>query len=212
MREFPWQFEFDRKLLFYPERPDKYEGDILEIGPGHGEFIRTLAKQSPDRRFTAIEFWEKRYNKLIRALERQGSDNVHLIGGRAQIALPLYFRCSSFDRIYVLFPDPWPKRTHALHRLLNVDFLSILASVLHPGGNLLVATDFKVYADWVVENARQVPALESLGQPFVTANEIPDYVPTYFEKKWRKAGLECYYMNWRKLDIGVARPLDSRPD
>ena len=101
----------------------------------------------------------------------------------------------SFARVYVLYPDPWPKKRQAHHRLRQPDFLGTLASVLKPGGSFFFASDFKEYAAWVVENLAEVTQLELQGDPFSTREEMADYFPTFFEQKWRDEGREIFYLH-----------------
>ncbi len=204
MRHFPYEYESRREVLFYPERPDRITGDILEIGPGRGDLLFSLAERFPEKKFVAIEFLKKRHFKLIKRIERRGLTNITLIQGRAQIVMPKYFRCGMFNRVYVMFPDPWPKERHIPHRLLTVDFISILACVLRAGGDLVVATDYRPYAEWVVENCGEVPSLRSIGDPYCEASDIPDYIPTFFEQKWREEGRAIHYLRYYREDIPVS--------
>jgi tRNA (guanine-N7-)-methyltransferase len=200
MKQYPIEFESKKEIFFYPGKPDKFEGDILEIGPGRGDFILSAAEQNPDKKLVAIELSKKRHFKLIPRVEKRGLTNILLIGGNARVVLPRYFEPGSFEKIYVLFPDPWPKKRHYPHRLMSVEFITLLADCLRNGGELYFATDFRPYADWVVENMRQVSQLESLGSPdFTTIDQIAYYSPSFFEQKWRGEGRAIYYMRYRKV-------------
>jgi tRNA (guanine-N7-)-methyltransferase len=212
MRQFPYEYESRREVLFYPEKPDRVGGDILEIGPGRGDLLFAMAEKSPEKEFVAIEYLIKRYFKLIKRIERLGLQNILLIQGRAQIVMPRLIAPDTFGRVYVMFPDPWPKERHAPHRLLTVDFLNILACTLKAGGDLVIATDFRPYAEWVVENAQQVPSLENAGSPYCDSSAIPDYAPTFFEQKWRDQRREIYYMRFRKLNMGITRAFPKSPE
>lgn len=61
------------------------------------------------------------------------------------------------DRIFVLFPDPWPKKRHASRRFINPDNLKELARILKKGGTLRVATDHKVYKGWTLRQLHENP-------------------------------------------------------
>jgi tRNA (guanine-N7-)-methyltransferase len=58
---------------------------------------------------------------------------------------------ASQDRVYILFPDPWPKTRHWKRRLIQAEFIAELARVLKPGGEVRFATDWKAYAAWTLE-------------------------------------------------------------
>lgn len=201
MKTFPWAFESKKEVLFYPERSDHFTGDVLEIGPGRGDLLLSLAASFPSKRFVAIELGRKRYYKLIPRIEKKQLHNVLLIKGDARIHLTKCFAEESFEKIYVLFPDPWQKKRHAYKRLLKVEFISLLARLLRTGGDLFIATDVRLYAEWVVENAAQVGLLHSMGSPFVDRTVLADYETTFFEMKWREEGRVIYYLWYRQGEL-----------
>lgn len=199
MRQFPYEFEARKPILFFPEPLVQIEGDFLEVGPGRGDFLMALAEQYPDRRVVAIELAKRRYYKLIPRIEKRGITNITLIQAAAQVAIPRHCQPRTFERIYVLFPDPWPKDRHAPHRLLNTEFLIMLAGLLTDSGSFFFATDHQPYAEWVVENLRNVPMLLNTGGPFAGRSDIDDYVPSFFEQKWREEGREIFYLRCRRV-------------
>lgn len=199
MKTYPLEFESKKEILFYPRKPVEFEGDILEIGPGRGDFLLSAAAQLTDKKLVAIEIGRKRYLKMIPRIEKKGLTNILLIQGNARIVLPRFFRPGTFEKIYVLFPDPWPKKRHFPHRLMSVEFISLLADNLQPGGELYFASDYWPYAEWVVDNVKQVPRLKSMGAPyFTTIDKIAYYSPSFFEQKWRDEGRAIYYTRYQK--------------
>jgi tRNA (guanine-N7-)-methyltransferase len=200
MKSFPWEFESNKEILFYPGKPDAFVGDVLEIGPGRGDLLLSLATSFPAKRFIAVEVGRKRYFKLIPRIEKKQLSNILLMQGDARIILPRYFSKNTFEKICILFPDPWPKKRHAMKRLLSVEFISLLAKLLKSAGDLIVATDVKPYADWVVENAEQVTPLQNMGSPFVNNLVIENYETTFFEAKWRQQGRTIFYLWYRRAD------------
>ncbi|HWO56381.1 MAG TPA: tRNA (guanosine(46)-N7)-methyltransferase TrmB [bacterium] len=152
-RQFPTAHRERKPFEFYPALPATVTGDLLEIGPGRGDFLLAEAAAHPERRFVAIEIGRKRHLRLIRRIERRELCNVLLICGDARLVIPRHLPDRSFPAVVVLFPDPWPKRRHAFHRLLQPDFLRELARVLTPGGHMYLKSDVAEYVEWV---ARQV--------------------------------------------------------
>ena len=198
-RQFPFEFEARKPILFYPQQVEPITGDVLEIGPGRGDLLLWLAAAHPQKRYVAIEMMMKRYGKLITRAEKRGIANVQLIRGNARIIIPRYFTTPCFERIYVLFPDPWPKPRHAHQRLLSVEFLNQLAQILNPEGDIVLATDWQPYADWVIENVSVVPALRNTGNPYsLEANLNPSGQQTFFEALWRSKGREIYFVRIMK--------------
>ena len=198
MRSFPYEFASQRRPLFHPQEPSSFEGDILEIGPGRGDFLLAEAEAQPAQRFVAIEIKKRRYYKLVKRVEKRGLKNILLIQGDARIVLPACFPEGTFAKIYVLFPDPWPKRRHTSMRLLSCEFLAALARVLRRGGELILATDAQEYLKWVTRNVNQIPEFEStaLGE----SGESPsiDWAPTTYEKRWRAEGRTIRFVGYRK--------------
>ena len=84
----------------------------LEIGFGEGEFIAEIAKESPGWNFIGIEIKYFRYKKALRLLLKEKITNVRLVHIDAAIAVEQVFADASFDRVYINFPDPWPKDRH----------------------------------------------------------------------------------------------------
>ncbi len=205
MKHFPWEWESRKPILVYPDDEAPGAGDVLEIGPGRGDLFLSMAQTHPNQKIVAIEIGKKRYYKMIPRIEKLGLTNVQIICGDARLALPKWFEGPTFEKVYVLFPDPWPKARHELKRLLHTEFLTLLASVIKPGGDLFMATDVDWYAEWAMANADSMPSLENLGKPWVTAEELYGYAPTFFEQKWRAEGRQIYYMRYRRTDVAVER-------
>ena len=199
MREFPVEHEFRKGVLWYPEPVEKISGDILEIGPGRGDLCMSLADRYPDKRITAVELSTRRYYKLAKRIERQELTNLTVLRTAAQVAIPRYCVPESFERVYVLFPDPWPKKRHAPNRLLSPEFLTLLAGLLKPGGSFFHATDYPEYVQWVLENLNQVPMLQNEGDPYMSQADITDYFPSFFEELWRTKGRKIHYVRCRRI-------------
>lgn len=192
MKLFPFEFESKKEILFYPDKPQSLAGDILEIGPGRGDFIVSQATLYPHKKFIAIELGKKRFYSLVKKIKRLELTNILLICGDARIVIPHCFKEDFFERIYVLFPDPWPKDRHAFRRLLSVSFLWLLAHHLEKEGELIIGTDVKSYALWITDNLKEVIDLHPQIRP------SGEYA-TYFEKKWKAEGRELFYMRYSLL-------------
>ncbi len=122
----------------------------VEIGFGGGEHLAGQAARHPDVLFLGAEPFVDGQAKLLSQVEREGLTNVRLHPGDARellAALP----GASADRVFILFPDPWPKARHHKRRLIQPEVVAELARVLKPGGGLRFATDWKDYADQALE-------------------------------------------------------------
>lgn len=157
LRQFPSEFTGTKPVKFFPAQPERLEGDVLEIGPGRGDFLFSEGKGHPELKFVAVELGKKRYAKLVERIQNRGLTNIVLVFGDARIVLPKYFVPATFESVVVLFPDPWPKRRHAFNRLLQPVFLIELARILKPGGHLFLKSDVESYVAWVEEQVPQLP-------------------------------------------------------
>jgi len=155
-REFPTAHRDRDPIEFYPVLPEPFVADVLEIGPGRGDFLLAQAERFPEQQFVAVELGKKRHLKLIRRIEKRQLRNVALICGDARLVLPRFVPSASVGSIVVLFPDPWPKRRHAFHRLLQPPFLVELARCLKAGGHLFLRSDVEEYVVWVKGHAEKM--------------------------------------------------------
>lgn len=124
--------------------PDKGEV-VVEIGSGMGEATAQIAQTFPDKGFLAIEVHRPGIGSLIlRAIDRQ-VQNLKMINEDCHLVLDL-FKDGSVDQVHIFFPDPWPKTKHRKRRLINEDFVAILAKKISPSGSIRIATDWADYA------------------------------------------------------------------
>jgi tRNA (guanine-N7-)-methyltransferase len=170
----------------------------LEIGFGGGEHMAAQAARRPDALVLGAEPFLNGAASALRHLDAQGLDNVRLHVGDARdliAALP----DASVERIFILFPDPWPKARHHKRRLIQPDTAAAIARILKPGGRLRFATDWSDYADWALE---RFVATAGLIWPAETAEDwrLPpdDHVPTRYEQK-RLGDIDPVYFDFVRL-------------
>jgi tRNA (guanine-N7-)-methyltransferase len=122
----------------------------LEIGFGAGEHLAAQAQLNPQALIIGCEPFLNGVGSALRHIDEVGIENVRILSSDAR---PMLDRLpeASVSRIYILFPDPWPKARHHKRRLIQPDSLEALARVLKPGGRLRFATDWADYADWTLE-------------------------------------------------------------
>jgi tRNA (guanine-N7-)-methyltransferase len=155
--------------------PDKCDLDILsksvlilEIGFGSGEHLLRLAKENPDSLVIGAEPF---MNGVASLLSQISADEIG--ENKKEIVKPEYgnirvwpddvrkllfrplFSSLRFSKIYILHPDPWPKKRHEKRRLLCSEFLNLLAERLKPGGKIIIGTDHLEYYDWIVLQAKR---------------------------------------------------------
>ncbi|MDR2417212.1 MAG: tRNA (guanine(46)-N(7))-methyltransferase TrmB [Holosporales bacterium] len=139
----------ETSLLHFTDAFEKrvFSHIYLEIGFGAGEHLLAQAEACSEAAFIGAEPFE---NGFVQAHQKAARlSNLFLHNEDVRLLLPL-FPPASLDGVYVLFPDPWPKRRHQKRRLMNKAFLEALALLFKPGGELRFATDCLDYAAEVI--------------------------------------------------------------
>jgi tRNA (guanine-N7-)-methyltransferase len=160
----------------------------LEIGFGAGEHLAAQAERRPEINFIGCEVFENGIAKLLKRIERQQLDNIRVFNQDARLLIET-MPAASVDRVFILFPDPWPKRRHAKRRFISRDSLDRLAAVMKDSAELRIATDDRDYVCWIIERLTDHPAFEWLARRPTDWRERPeDWPPTRYEEKARAAG------------------------
>lgn len=121
----------------------------LEIGFGGGEHLAAMARAEPEIGFLGVEPFLNGVAKVLGEIESDGISNLRLLRGDGRHVLDA-LPDASLDRIYLLYPDPWPKRRQRKRRIVDAAFLDAVARVLKPGGEFRFATDIDDYAGWTL--------------------------------------------------------------
>ncbi len=121
----------------------------LEIGFGGGEHLAWQARHNPDTGFIGCEPFINGIAKLLGIIEDDGLHNVRVFDGDARNLLD-GMNDDVLERVFLLFPDPWPKRRHHKRRFITQQTLDGLHRVLRPGGVLRMASDIPDYIRWTL--------------------------------------------------------------
>jgi len=121
----------------------------LEVGFGGAEHLLWQAEYNPDVTILGVEPFLNGVAKAVRGVSEKKLTNVKLHRGDARDVLALLPN-KSLDRVFVLFPDPWPKIRHHKRRIINADFIDELHRVMRPGGRFRFASDIIHYVDWTL--------------------------------------------------------------
>jgi tRNA (guanine-N7-)-methyltransferase len=159
------------------------DGVWLEVGFGSGEHLVWQAEQHPRVGLIGCEPYLNGVAKCLAHIERAGVNNIRLLADDARLlmkALP----ARTLGRVFILFPDPWPKARHHKRRFVQRETLDRLAELMPPGAELRLATDDPSYLPWMVEHACTHPAFEWLaGRPADWRERPTDWPATRYEKK-----------------------------
>ncbi len=184
----------DPKTLFEPPA----EALWLEIGFGGGEHLAWQARNNPAAGIIGAEFFINGVANLMKQLEDSGARNVRVHEGDALdllAALPE----GVLDRVFILFPDPWPKTRHHKRRIVQRATLDRLAALMKPGAELRVATDDPSYRLWILERVTDHPCFDwSVEGPEDWRRRPEDWPPTRYEQKAIRAGRSPIYLSLRR--------------
>jgi tRNA (guanine-N7-)-methyltransferase len=170
----------------------------VEIGFGGGEHLAIQAARHPEIGFIGCEVFENGIAKLLARIRHSCIENIRIFtdDGRLLIgALPI----ASIERVFILFPDPWPKRRHEGRRIVSRGTLDALARVMTDGADLRLGTDNREFLSWVLERATDHPAFEWLARrPSNWCERPADWPPTRYEEKAQAAGRPAIFLRFRR--------------
>jgi tRNA (guanine-N7-)-methyltransferase len=161
---------------------------MVEIGTGMGNFFTTYADTHRDTACIGIEIKYKRLYRTYEKCAAIGREDVVLLRVMWQ-KISEIFDSQEVDELYLLFSDPWPKKAHHKHRVIQPDFLSDAAWVLTDHGIFVIKTDDEAYSSWIQEQLIS----SGIWSYIMTIDEDPEKRPTIknateFETKWRTLG------------------------
>ncbi|TNE59377.1 MAG: tRNA (guanosine(46)-N7)-methyltransferase TrmB [Alphaproteobacteria bacterium] len=183
--------------------PPQSEQIWLEIGFGGGEHLVARAGQHPDIGFIGAEFFVNGIASCLVHLEEAGLSNVRLHTVDARLFLES-LKSSVLDRIFLLYPDPWPKARHNKRRFISDWSLDEFARVLKPGGRLQVATDIPDYCRWTLAHIRRHGAFEWTAQGPDDWRTPPEGWPgTRYEAKALREGRTPVYLDFCLKNEGL---------
>ena len=174
----------------------------FEIGFGGGEHTYALVTERPDIGLIACEVFENGICSLLTRLVPDGAEatapippNLRLWPDDARVILrALPDTC--LDKLFLMFPDPWPKTRHAKRRFVHPEQIALVARVLKPGAEWRIASDDPTYQAWVTETLAAQTAF-AVGAP--TTDRPAGWPPTRYEAKARAAGRQPLYWSLRRV-------------
>lgn len=161
---------------------------FLEIGFGAGENLLAQCQAHPEINFLGLEVHRPGVGQLLHKAGKAGLTNLRVSPDDALQLLRERLPEACIDRIQVWFPDPWHKRRHNKRRIIQSKHLDLMARVLKPGGQLLMATDWEDYAAWMLNETESHPAFRNLHGPRQFAPRCDDRVLTRFEARGLRLG------------------------
>jgi tRNA (guanine-N7-)-methyltransferase len=171
----------------------------LEIGFGGGEHLLAQAKAHRDVGLIGCEPFINGVAKALAGIEEEGLDNIRLRTGDAG-ALIANLPAACLSRVFILYPDPWPKRRHNKRRLISDATIGELARVMRRGAEVRFATDIDDYAGWTLRRFLgsadflwRAEAADDWRRPW------PDWPGTRYEAKARREGRSPVYLSFCRV-------------
>lgn len=162
---------------------------VVEIGFGMGDSLLEMAQHDPETDFIGIEVHPPGVGRLINSAALAGVTNLRVYMADATDVLQECIADRSLARIQLYFPDPWHKKKHNKRRIVQPNFVALLARKLAPGGVLHMATDWQPYAEHMLEVLGAEPLLVNCSQTTDGFSPRPDFRPvTKFERRGERLG------------------------
>lgn len=189
----------DSPLCFEFDEWQKRAVDVLEIGAGTGLFSVELAASSPDKVFLALDVKGDRLQKGARRAEELGLKNIFFIRARADQLAEIVDE-GSLEKIWITFPDPFPKKRSAGRRLTHSNFLDVYKKLLKPGGNLLLKHDDRDFFCWSLEQMVTMGwKIDELSFDLHDSSLSGGYkTMTTYEERWIGEGAKINFMRASK--------------
>lgn len=176
--------------------PEPKRAYWLEIGFGGGEHLAHRAAAHPDVGIVGAEPFLNGIVKLLRRIDDESLGNVRIHDEDAT-ALLAALPDACLERVYLLYPDPWPKRRQRKRRFVSDESLGQIARVLKPGGLFRFASDIDDYSGWVLVRAARCEALRWTAERSADwTAPFPGWPGTRYEAKAVAAGRRPTYLEF----------------
>lgn len=177
----------------------------LEIGFGAGEHLLAQARANPDVGCIGCEAFVNGIAALVADWHADPVANIRVLADDARLLLPV-LAPASIERVFLLFPDPWPKMRHACRRFIAPATVEELARVVVAGGELRIATDAPLYARWALAHVLASGAFNwTARRPSDWRTPPADWVATRYQRRAEKAARDPIYLSFLRSGPGGGR-------
>ena len=179
----------------FKENPDQ---NWLEIGFGGGEHLAAQAAKHPEVGFIGCEPFINGVACLLNEVEAKNLRNVRIYPDDARDIIDR-IPSATLERVFLLFPDPWPKKRHSSRRFISAENLDALARVTRDGGEFRFASDEMGYVRWTLQHVRRHGAFVWTAESARDWHDQPsDWQTTRYESKAKANGRTCVYLKFQR--------------
>ncbi|HWU68211.1 MAG TPA: tRNA (guanosine(46)-N7)-methyltransferase TrmB [Stenotrophobium sp.] len=171
---------------------------VLEIGFGNGDHLLARAQAEPQHDFIGVEVHQPGVGRLLLNAEKQQLGNLRAASHDAVEVLERWLGDASLHEVVVYFPDPWHKKRHNKRRLVQPEFVALLARKLVPQGRLLLATDWQPYAEQMLEVLNASPDFRNVADDGRYVPRHATRPKTRFELRGERLGHAVYDLEYRR--------------
>lgn len=185
----------------FPESWHTFTGDkrlVIECCCGRGDFLAEEAKKYPEKTFIGIDYAEPVMQRAVKKMYENGIENVRLCYNDIHDILRNISKETPIERIYINFPDPWPKKRHWNRRIINSEVLQELHTRMQPDTELVMVTDHDGYAEWILALLEQHRALFSPMGGGWYQTDMEEFHDSIYMNKARAWGHSFYYFCVKK--------------
>lgn len=171
----------------------------VEYCSGNGQWLCEMAKKHPNILWIGCELKYERVKKIYKRVKTEKITNLIICFGQAEVLTKYYIPKNSLKAVFINFPDPWPKKKHAKHRLFQKPFLEDLKIAMAQGASICLATDDMPYLLQAIDELTLCHFFPSLDSPFYQI--LPkDYGYSFFEDLWTLKGKQNFQTLFLKHD------------
>jgi tRNA (guanine-N7-)-methyltransferase len=169
-----------------------YKDYWLEIGFGTGEHLAAQAGMNPDTGMIGCEPFINGVAALLTTMAKTAVENIRIWPDDARVLLDA-LEAASLSKIFLLHPDPWPKKRHHKRRFIQTETLDAFARLLHKGGELRIATDDADLANWMLSKTWSHPCFDFQADCADDWRQRPDDWPETRYGQKQLAGQPVYF-------------------
>ncbi len=165
---------------------------VIEIGFGNGEALLAAASADPDRDYIGIEVHRPGVGRLLLNADKAGLTHLRVYHHDAVEVLTNEIADGTLSEVRLYFPDPWHKIRHNKRRIVQSEFVALIAGKLKPGGLFHLATDWAPYAEHMFDVMEAAAVFRNRLGPRTVSPRPPWRIETHFQKRGERLGHDVF--------------------